>query len=46
MCGIAGFVGNQGKKLVSDMICMINHRGPDNSGVYCNGCVSFAQEIC
>jgi len=33
MCGIAGFIGNDRKK-ISSMLDSINHRGPDDRGVF------------
>jgi len=34
LCGIAGFVGMTDKKLLSRMCNVIEHRGPDDSGVF------------
>jgi len=33
MCGIAGFIGNDNRKIVS-MLDSINHRGPDDTGIF------------
>jgi len=40
MCGICGFTGED-KKLISDMINIINHRGPDQQGFYTDSNVSL-----
>jgi len=41
MCGVAGYVSLNGnpveEALVRKMVGMINHRGPDATGVYCDG---------
>ena len=43
MCGIAGIIGNieNRKKLVSDMIGLLKHRGPDDYGIYDDGDVTL-----
>ena len=46
MCGIVGFVRNDGKaideKLLTGMCNAIRHRGPDDDGFYVNGSVGLA----
>ena len=46
MCGIVGFVRNDGKpvdeQLLSRMCNAIRHRGPDDEGFYVNGSVGLA----
>ena len=39
MCGIGGMLGNPDKSVLSRMIDLMQHRGPDGSGI-------FADEIC
>ena len=34
MCGIAGFTGSGGKRLLEGMLKTIIHRGPDDTGVW------------
>ena len=36
MCGIAGYISNRplDKKILSDMVEILHHRGPDSSGYY------------
>ncbi len=41
MCGIAGFVGIDNKKLLRDMCYTIAHRGPDDSGYFIDGSISL-----
>ncbi|MDP3918841.1 MAG: asparagine synthase (glutamine-hydrolyzing) [Nanoarchaeota archaeon] len=40
MCGICGFTGED-KKLINDMINIINHRGPNQQGFYTDSNVSL-----
>jgi asparagine synthase (glutamine-hydrolysing) len=35
MCGICGFVGNGGTRLVEAMTALMAHRGPDGEGIKC-----------
>lgn len=34
MCGIAGFVGDGDRNIISKMLQVTSHRGPDDSGIY------------
>lgn len=34
MCGIAGFVGDGDRNMISKMLQVTSHRGPDDSGIY------------
>ena len=36
MCGIAGYISNRplDRKILSDMVDRLHHRGPDSSGYY------------
>ena len=36
MCGIAGFVGNGDRSVLSSMTAALSHRGPDGHGDYCD----------
>ena len=36
MCGIAGFVGNGDRSVLSSMTAVLSHRGPDGHGDYCD----------
>lgn len=36
MCGICGVWGGQDREAVSAMISALRHRGPDDSGLFCN----------
>ena len=42
MCGIAGFTGNDSIK-INNIIGNIEHRGPDDKGIYCDDFVSLGQ---
>ncbi len=37
MCGIAGFVGDDDPRLISEMTGLLSHRGPDGEGFRCFG---------
>jgi|SRR5271157_284462 len=41
MCGIAGFVGANAGARTSQMVKLIEHRGPDGSGIWDHGSVSM-----
>ena len=44
MCGITGyfnFDGRPAKQTTIKMTKMLNHRGPDGSGVYLDGSIAF-----
>lgn len=41
MCGICGFVGNQDRHLLEQMMNLIIHRGPDEEGIYWDGLVAL-----
>jgi asparagine synthase (glutamine-hydrolysing) len=45
MCGIAGIVNFSGQQpreeIVSDMIALMRHRGPDDHGIFSDQCVVF-----
>ena len=45
MCGITGYFNFDGKpaeqKIIKQMTGMLNHRGPDDSGVYLDGPLAF-----
>ena len=41
MCGIAGFVGANAGARTSQMVKLIEHRGPDGSGVWDHGSVAL-----
>lgn len=41
MCGISGIWGNNHSDVISNMVAAIRHRGPDDSGVYCDENVSL-----
>jgi len=40
MCGIIGFIG-QNRDIAKKMLKRISHRGPDDSGVFCDGNVTL-----
>ena len=42
MCGISGFVGDFSQDDLHKMNDIMEHRGPDDSGIYYNGIVGFA----
>jgi len=42
MCGIGGMLGNPDKSVLSGMIKLMNHRGPDGSGVYADDSCGLA----
>ena len=46
MCGISGFFNNQKKKIDKDLLrklsVILNHRGPDHSGLYYNNHIGLA----
>ena len=41
MCGIAGIIGNDISKKLQDMLISLKHRGPDGSGVFVDGNISY-----
>ncbi len=41
MCGIAGIIGTDISKKLYDMIISLKHRGPDGTGVFVDGNVSY-----
>jgi len=43
MCGIAGFYSklNNKKSIIANQIKVLNHRGPDDSGLYVKGNIAF-----
>lgn len=36
MCGISGILGNTTHAKIYDMVAAMRHRGPDDSGIYCD----------
>ena len=34
MCGICGFIGFEDRKLLNEMCKVLEHRGPDDSGIF------------
>lgn len=44
MCGICGFTGLDDKKALYEMMETINHRGPDDSGIYTDENVSLGHK--
>ena len=45
MCGIAGTAGRADRDLVTRMIDIISHRGPDDSGVYLSDAVAGPRAV-
>lgn len=41
MCGIAGYMGDGNKKILTSMLKAISHRGPDHSGLFIEGKVGL-----
>ncbi len=41
MCGIAGIIGLKNEKPLNDMVAVIKHRGPDNTGILIRDNVGF-----
>ncbi|MDQ2720959.1 MAG: asparagine synthase (glutamine-hydrolyzing) [Bacteroidota bacterium] len=41
MCGIVGYIGDQHKDCIGELMGEIAHRGPDDSGCYINGNMAF-----
>jgi len=41
MCGISGIWGGRHPDSISRMVSALHHRGPDDSGTYCDECVSL-----
>jgi asparagine synthase (glutamine-hydrolysing) len=45
MCGVAALIGLEGRKIdpaaLERMACSLQHRGPDDKGLYVNGSVGF-----
>lgn len=48
MCGIAGIVDYKGKAtgrpVIEAMLCAMNHRGPDESGVYLSSLAALGKD--
>ena len=42
MCGIAGYVGDSSEETLRVLIKGVEHRGPDDSGIFTNGLVGLA----
>ncbi len=44
MCGIFGFTGPENKELLRKMSFSINHRGPDQNGLYSDGYINLGSD--
>lgn len=44
MCGIAGFLGKGNKDNLIEMMATLNNRGPDDEGLYVEGCVHLGHK--
>jgi asparagine synthase (glutamine-hydrolysing) len=42
MCGIAGYFGSGNQNILNQMIDIIKHRGPNNTGIFCNDKIGLA----
>src|SRR5437762_9576530 len=41
MCGIAGWVGDAAPEVMSTMLALLSHRGPDDSGTWADGGIAL-----
>ncbi len=44
MCGVCGFTGLRNDELLTSMLRVINHRGPDETGKFINDKISFGHK--